>query len=184
MKTSRALLLGCGLAALASCSPGPEGRWVGDIVTANDYEAAAGWVPGATSISRDHAHSGRFADRVDSTHAYGLTYQVPLTEASVHTLRGLDVEAWAYVSGPPAQTAAVVQVQVWANGPGQDAAPLFSDGLTLSAQVPAAKVWTRVHQRFALPPNLPFNANLRIFFAGNASRQPVYLDDIRVKALE
>ena len=185
MKTNPAALftlVGC--VGLAACSAAPEGKWIGDIVTANDYEAAAGWVPGATSVTRDHAHSGRFADHVDATHNYGLTYQSIMAEASVHPLRGLDLEAWAYVAGPPPQTPAVVQVQVWAHGPGQDPAPLFSEGLALAALVPDSSKWTRVRQRFQLPPNLPYDANLRIFLAGNGCRRPVYLDDIRVKALE
>lgn len=168
---------------LAACSSKPdEGQWVGDLVTATDYEAAAGWIPGATSLSMDHAHSGRFADRIDSTHAFGLTFQLPIVQASVHTLRGLDVEAWTYFSS--LKSAGSIEVQVWAHGPGQDAQPLYSQHLALRDQVTDSCLWTPVHQRFTLPENLPADANLRMFIWGNPTKRPVYVDDLRVKALE
>ncbi|MDB5234647.1 MAG: hypothetical protein JWR44_1640 [Hymenobacter sp.] len=171
------------LAGAWGCKSHPEtGEWVGDLVTASDYEAAAGWIPGATSLSRDHAHSGRFADRIDSVHTFGLTFQLPINQASVHTLRGLDVDAWTYFSS--LKGAGALEVQVWAHGPGQDPKPLYSEQLPLRDQVTDSCVWTPVHHRFTLPENLPGEANLRIFIWGNPSTKPVYFDDLRVKALE
>lgn len=185
MKTS----LFCGAAAVlalaggAGCSSKPDaGQWVGDIVAATDYESAEGWIPGATSISRDHARSGRFADRIDATHQFGLTFQLPLMQASVHTLRGLDVEAWTYFSSLSA--AGTLEVQVWQHGPGQDPQPLYSQQLALREQVTDSCVWTKVNKQFTLPPNLPGDASLRIFLWGNPTTKPVYLDDLRIKALE
>lgn len=171
------------LAVGAGCSSKPdEGQWVGDVVTATDYEAAAGWIPGATSLSRDHAHSGRFADRIDSAHTFGLTFQLPLNQASVHALRGLDVEAWTYFSS--LKSGGALELQVWAHGPGQDPKPLYAEHLNLRDQVTDSCLWTPVHQRFTLPDNLPGDANLRLFIWGNPSTKPVYFDDMRVKALE
>ncbi|WP_345054527.1 hypothetical protein [Hymenobacter glaciei] len=183
MRNSALLAGGVVLAVAAGCSSAPEtGQWVGDLVTASDYEAVAGWVPGATSLSRDHAHSGRFADRIDAEHTFGLTFQLPLNQASVHALRGLDVEAWTYFSS--LKSGGALQVQVWAHGPGQDAKPLYEEQLNLREQVTDSCHWTQVHRRFTLPDNLPGDANLRLFIWGNPSTKPVYFDDLRVKALE
>lgn len=159
-----------------------EGQWVGDIVTTSDYEAVAGWIPGATSLSRDHAHSGRFADRIDAEHAFGLTFQLPLNQASVHALRGVEVDGWTYFSS--LKSGGALEVQVWAHGPGQDAKPLYSEQLKLREQVTDSCLWTPVHQRFTLPDNLPGDASLRLFIWGNPTTKPVYFDDLRVKALE
>ena len=159
-----------------------EGQWVGDIVTTSDYEAVAGWIPGATSLSRDHAHSGRFADRIDAEHAFGLTFQLPLNQASVHTLRGVEVDGWTYFSS--LKSGGALEVQVWAHGPGQDAKPLYSEQLKLREQVTDSCLWTPVHQRFTLPDNLPGDASLRLFIWGNSTTKSVYFDDLRVKALE
>ena len=174
-----------GLALLAACTAHDEaGSWIGDIVTANDYEAVAGWVPGATSLTRDHAHSGRYAYHVDAAHEWGVTFQTPLGQASVHTLRGLEIDAWAYAQNVQGDATASLQVEVWAHGPGQDPQPLYREGLALTPQLPDSCKWTRVNGRFFLPANLPFDASLRIFLWRNSSTKPVYLDDIRVKALE
>ncbi|GAA4350914.1 hypothetical protein GCM10023185_09090 [Hymenobacter saemangeumensis] len=177
-----AALLSAG-AALGCSKAKPEaGSWVGDIVTTSDFESVQGWVPGASSISRDHARSGRFADRVDASHEFGLTFQLPLAQASVHTLSGLDIEAWTYLSSLEAP--ATLQVEVWAHGPGQDPAPLYSEGLLLREQVSDSCKWTKVNKRFALRPGMPGEANLRIFLWSRGGAKPVYLDDIRIKALE
>ena len=121
MKTSRwpGRAGAAALALLAACTSHDEqaATWIGDLVTANDYEAVAGWVPGATSLTRDHAHSGRYADHVDAAHEWGVTFQLPLGQASVHTLRGLDVEAWAYARNVQGPATASLQVEVWAHGP-------------------------------------------------------------------
>ncbi len=173
------------LVLLAGCSRSDEaGHWVGDVVTANDYEATLGWVQGATSLTRDHAHSGRYADHVDATHEWGITFQAPVSQVSVHALRGVAVEAWAFAHDLNPNRSAVLQVEVWAHGPGQDTKPLFSSALPLNTQLTDSVVWTPVHQEFSLPTGLPFEANLRIFLWRAGSTKPVYLDDLRVKALE
>ncbi|MBF9223736.1 hypothetical protein [Hymenobacter ruricola] len=187
MKTSfwRVGAATAGLALLAACSSHDDaGDWIGDVVTANDYEAVMGWVPGATSITRDHAHSGRYADRVDAAHEWGVTFQAPLGQASVHALRGLDIEAWAYAKEVQPAATASLQVEVWAHGPGQDPAPLFSGSMPLAAQLQDSCVWTKVNSRFTLPPSMPYDANLRIFLWRSTAKKAAYLDDIRVKALE
>ena len=186
MSTTKRLRLAWGLAAvagtglLAACSSGEAGNWVGDYVTVNDFEALRGWGVDVNSLTRDHAHSGQYATFVSPEREYGLTYDLPLNQASVHALRGVAVEAWVYLPSPQAAASLEVQVQL----PGAENRQGFAGSLKLTDQVKEGAKWTRVRQEFAFPAGLPGEAHLRIFLWRNASSQPVYLDDLKVKALE
>jgi hypothetical protein len=165
---------------LAGCADSDAGHWVGDYVTANDFEAVRGWTPDASGLTRDHAHSGQYATFAGPGHDYGLTYDLPLGDASVHTLKGVAVEAWVYLPHP--QDAASLEVQVAL--PGGENRLGFAGSLKLPEQVSEGAKWTRVRQEFAFPAGLPGEAHLRIFLWRNNSQETVYLDDLRVKALE
>ena len=186
MSTTKALLLarrlavGAGAALLAACSSGEEGNWVGDYVTVNDFEALRGWGIDGNSLTRDHAHSGQYATFVSPEREYSLTFDLPLNQASVHTLKGVTVEAWVYLPSPQAAASLEVQVQL----PGAENHQGFAGSIKLTDQVKEGAKWTRVRQEFAFPAGLPGEAHLRIFLWRNASSQPVYLDDLKVKALE
>ncbi len=168
------------LGLLAACTSPGEGQWVGDYVTSNDFEAVRGWSPDAAALTRDHAHSGQYATFIGPGREYSLTYDLPLNEASVHPLKGVAVEAWVYLPSP--QAAASLEVQVQLPGPGNRMG--FAGRLALPEQVKEGAKWTRVRQTFAFPAGLPGDAHLRIFLWRNSSHEPVYLDDLRVKALE
>jgi hypothetical protein len=164
----------------AACSSGETGQWIGDYVTNNDFEAVRGWSPDAAAITPDHAHSGQYATFIGPDREFGLTYDLPLSQASVHTLKGIAVEAWAYL--PSSQAAASLEVQV--RLPGEENKLGFADRLLLPEQVTEKAVWTRVRKEFAFPAGLPGDAHLRIFLWRGSSQETVYLDDLKIKALE
>ncbi len=169
------------LLSLAGCGDSKSGRWVGDYVTRTDFEALRGWGAPAGALTRDHAHSGQYAAFVSPDREYSLTFDLPLHEASVHHIRGLEVEAWVYMGKLPG--AATLEVQV--RPPGDEDQPLlYSDRLVLTEQVPDAARWTQVRKTFTLPAQLPGEAHLRVFLWRNGSPEPAYLDDLQIKALE
>ena len=173
------LALATGGAACGSHDPA-DGTWIGDDVTRNDFEAVAGWgAADRSTLTRDHAHSGRYAVLVDSTHATGLMFDLPLYEASVHTLQAVEVEAWVYL--PHDKADATLQLEAVAE---DGTVPLFSEQLPLLSQVSDFKRWTRVQHIFHLPGGLPGSTHLRLYLKRGTNPGPVYLDDIRVKARE
>lgn len=183
MRPSLKTVLGLALGALAAagCATDPNaGTWIGDEVTHNDFESAMGWVADPRTLTRDHAHSGRYAVLVDGSHEYGLTYNAPLREASVHQLKAAEVEGWAYL--PSERADASLNVEVWSAA--EPAVKLYGDRLRLLEQVHEYAKWTPVRKIFALPTGLPPDARLRIFLWRGASAEPVYFDDLRVKARE
>ena len=181
------VLLGAGYVAIlgggTACSTDPnDGHWIGDDVTHNDFESVAGW-GGAdrSTLTRDHAHSGRYAVAVDPSHETGLMFDLPLYEASVHSLAAIEVEAWVYLPNDKAD--ARLQVELVADGP-DPRATIHQEDLPLLSQVSEFKHWTQVHKIFQLPSGQPGGSHLRLYLKRGSSTEPVYLDDIRVKARE
>ncbi len=180
MRLTRARLL-VGLVGLAACSGDPRaGHYVGDIITATDFEQLAGWGDAdRQTLTQQQAHSGRTATFVGPAHAYSLTYHLPLGKASVHPIKALELDAWVYL--PSGKANAVLAVQVLPAGGGN---PLHDEQLHLLDQVHEFGSWQRVHHVFVLPWGLPGEAELRIFLGQATSPEPVYLDDLTVKARE
>ncbi len=166
-----------------ACSGDPaDGTWVGDEVTHNDFETVAGWgAADRSTLTRDHAHSGRYAVVVDSTHETGLMFDLPLYEASVHSLQAVEVTAWVYL--PNNRADATLQAETVADG-GSPNTPPYREEFPLRSQVEVFKRWTEVTHIFHLPGGLPGSTHLRLYLKRGSSADPVYLDDIRVKARE
>ena len=167
---------------LAACGNDPRaGHYVGDDITSTDFENLAGWGADVSALTREHAHSGRYATFVGPEREFSLTYKLPLGLASVHTLRAVDVAAWVLVPTPQAGAALTVQVLP---PPGTPGLPLYSEALHLSSPLVEAGKWSPVSHVFVLPAGLPAEAELRIYLWRDTDAGPVYLDDLRVKARE
>lgn len=170
-----------GLLGLAACGGDPRtGHYVGDIITATDFEQLAGWGSAdRQALTRQQAHSGRTATFVGPGRAQSITYQLPLNQASVHPIKAVDLEAWVYLPSGKAAGALVVEVLPPGGGP-----PLYHEPLPLLGQVREFGSWQRVQHVFVLPWDLPGDAQLRIFLDQATSPEPLYLDDLTVKARE
>ena len=176
-------LLYIGLAlSLGACSSSESSDAVaGDYFTRNDFESLVGWLPDATALTKEHAHSGSYATLVNQDREFGLTYNAKLGDVSPHKLRGIEIEAWFYLSDDQAGEA---QLGVQVVDPQQDNKLVFSDGIKLAEQVKEYKVWTKVSKQIMLPDNINYDQNLKVFlWRGNAT-SPVYMDDLTIKALE
>lgn len=172
-----------GLLGLAACGPDPRaGQYVGDRITATDFENLAGWGADVQALSREHAHSGRFATFAGPAREFSLTYRLPLREASVHTIKAVEVDAWVLV--PSGQAAASLVVQVFRPPGSPEATPLYNEPLPLLGEVHEYGKWQPVHHVFVLPPGLPPDAELRCYLWRAGSPETVYLDDLTLKARE
>ena len=173
----------CSAVTLAACSSDPgRGQWVGDYVTTNNFESVLGWGADAGTLTKDHAHSGRFAVRVDAGHEYGQTFDLPLDQASVHVLKSVRLEAWVFLPSAQANAAVVLQIVNTANNGFR---VVHSEQLDLLGQVKNYQQWQPVRHDFALPASsLRPDYHLRVFLWRSNSPEPVYLDDISLKALE
>lgn len=171
------------LAELTGCGGDPRaGTYIGDDITRIDFEELIGWGADEGALTRAHARSGSFATFVGPTREFSLTYHQPLNQASVHTLRAVDLDAWIYSTSPRAGAAITVQVFRPPGGPAGP--PLYSEALHVSSSPAEAGKWRPVHHVFVLPSGLPGEAELRIYLWRDAGSEPVYLDDLHAKARE
>lgn len=172
-----------GLGLLSACHSDPaQGTYVGDIITRTDFEDLLGWGADPAALSRDRAHSGRYAMFVGPSREYSLTYRLPLRDASVHTIKAVEIDAWVYLPSPKA--AVSLNVQLGRAIAGGDPNPIYEEQLALLDQVHEFGKWTQIHRTFVLPENVPGESELRIFLWRQSSPEPVYLDDLQVKARE
>lgn len=171
------------VAGLPGCgSPSDNGKYVGDTAICTDFEDLAGWVADPSGLTDVHAHSGKQALFVSADREFSLTYQLPLGFVSRHHLKALDVSAWVYV--PSAQASSALTVQVFAPTGRPANGPLYSAALPLLDQVHKYGKWQQVQKVFVLPNGLPEDAVLRLYLWRGGSPEPVYLDDLLVKAHE
>ena len=169
--------------SLAACGGNPAaGQYVGDSITTTDFDNLAGWGADINGLSREHAHSGRFATFVSPEREYSLTYSLPLRDASVHLIKAVEIDAWVYLPSDKAKASLTVQTVRPPGSP--DTSSLSNEPLHLLDQVHKFGKWQPVHHVFVLPPGLPVDSDLRIFLWRDASSEPVYLDDLTVKARE
>lgn len=166
--------------SLAACSSNPELGTPGDYITRNDFESMMGWVPDASTLTRDHAHSGQYALQVTPEHEYSLTYQAMLGNVSPHKLRGIKLEAWVYL--PDEKTTGELSVQIV--DPAQDNKQIFSGGINLPETVKEYGKWVQVSKDIMLPDNIAYTHNLKAFLWRAGAASTVYVDDLSIKAIE
>ena len=178
---TKALLVVAAALGLAACGDPRAGHYVGDDITNTDFEDLAGWGADVSGLTREHAHSGRYATFVGPDREFSLTYKLPLGLASVHTLRAVDLSAWVYLPTPQAGAALTVQVF---RPPGTPGPLLYEEALHLSSSLVEAGKWSPISHVFVLPAGLPAEAELRIYLWRDTDAGPVYLDDLHAQARE
>lgn len=174
MKT---LLLALSLALLTACGHNtePDDK---ELLMYNDFDSLVGWIPEATSISKGQAHSGQYSLKVDKGQEFSLGFSSVLGQLSSTRLRGVRVEAWAYL--PKKEDKARLGFIVKDAVGGKE---LLGDGLDLQEQVRESGKWIKISKEFTLPASASYNSQLLIFVWGPGLNGPVYLDDIQLTAL-
>ncbi|GAC1367150.1 MAG: hypothetical protein NVS3B25_16620 [Hymenobacter sp.] len=167
----------CAAFAIAGCST-PDTAADPNLLVSADFETLAGWLPAAQSatLSRDKAHSGHYALKVDAAHEYSLGYSAPLGQLHDTRIRKIKVTAWAFVPTADAKATLVTTVS---NPAAPNDKPLLWDGLELG-KAPAVGKWQEVSKVITLPDNATPANTLGIYLWRTGGAQPVYLDDLRV----
>ncbi len=172
------LLLGS-LVALTATSCGNDATANNqNVLVSSDFDTLAGWLPEAQSatLSRDKAHSGRYALKVDPGHDYSLGYKAMLGQLHETRIKKIKVTAWAFV--PTADAKASLVVTVGNPDPANDK-PLLWDALELNNASTVGK-WAEVSKVVTIPDKALPISPLGIYLWRTGGGQPVYLDDLRV----
>jgi hypothetical protein len=175
---SRLALLAGGALALASCG-GADSENTANLIAANDYEAVIGWGGDANSITREHAHSGHYAVKVDAAHEFGLGFGMPLGEATSRKPQLLRISGWAYKTDDKAT--ARLGLQIFDAAAGKE---VFGDGINYADQVKDTKKWVHISKDIKLPETVNSTQQLRVFLWRAAATSPAYIDDLHIALVD
>jgi hypothetical protein len=156
------------LVAASSCST--ETKRPDNELTHNDFDSLEGWGIEHPSLTREKAHSGQYAIKVQRGIDYSLTYSNLLGKMSPSKINKIKLSAWVYATKP---TTASLTVQLT---DGVD----YNQGITLASKVKKPGEWTEVSQVFDLPANTAPTNRLKIYMWGASGDEIVYLDDLEV----
>ncbi|GAA4379097.1 hypothetical protein GCM10023186_16300 [Hymenobacter koreensis] len=145
----------------------------------NDFESIVGWAPENKSLTTERAHSGRYSLKVDKDTEFSLTYDVLLGKLSAKRLRGVKLEAWAYLpnAGGDAKLGLVI------NAPNSEQT-ILGEGIQLGEQVKKYNEWVKVSKDIVFPPNAEYMSHMKIFLWRAGASAPAYIDDITLTPLD
>ena len=176
------LLLGSLVALTVAGCGGNDAASEPNLLVSSNFDTLAGWIPEAQSatLSRDKAHSGHYAVKVDPSHEYSLGYKAPLGQLHETRVKKIKVTAWTFV--PTADAKAALVVTVGNPDPASDK-PLMWDAVEVDGTKDTGK-WTEVSKEFTIPENATATSPLGIYLWRTGGSQPVYLDDLRVTLVQ
>lgn len=147
-----------------------------DNLTFNDFEHFDGWLGNsAGALTKDQAHSGKYSTVVGPGQDYSLGYSNELGKLSPDWPAKIKISAWVLTAGPTSSRM-VIEVK-----PGNDnRPPLVWDGIDLSKAVTTYNKWQYVESTITMPETAKPTSLLKIYLWGASTRQPVYLDDLKI----
>ncbi len=169
-----AVLLLC--TGVSACSAPEADLSEPNILLRNDFESLEGWTSTESpSLTRERAHSGRYAIKTDQTMEYSLTYSNLLGRLAERRIIKIEVAAWVYAT-KPADAQLVVQI----NRSLTDNTPLVNQVINLGPAIKTPGEWSQIRQEFTMPATISSENQLRIYLWRVSAPEPIYLDDLVV----
>ncbi|HTA27604.1 MAG TPA: hypothetical protein VK809_07445 [Bacteroidia bacterium] len=146
------------------------------LVYFNDFESVKGWAP--IYLSRWPVHSGRLSNKLDSNHAYGLSFWLPFSQVSPKKLKAVKISAWVYLT---VRCDAFLAMEIKT----PDNKSLVWNGVNVDEQVKEVGKWQQVTAMFSLR-NKDFNVpdNFINIYTWDKGKKDVYIDDLSIEFIE
>ncbi len=177
------LLTAATIACLTSCSSDSQNRASAldedGLLTFNDFESMAGWIPENNSLTREVAHSGNYSIKVEPGMDFSLAYDAQLGQVTPRKPRKIKLEAWAYVLTN--QSTAKLGLQIADPATGQT---VFGDGIELLEQVKKYRTWVPISKEIPLPDSIAHSHHLKVFLWRNYFPEVSYIDDVRISIID
>lgn len=153
-----------------------------DQLASNDFESIDGWVGDnvSPSLTKEKAHSGRYAIKVDPNIEYSMGYSNQLGRLSASKLHKIKVHAWVNI--PATDPKAVLVVQV--TDPTNPSANLLWNGINLAEQVKARNKWVEIEKEVVLPDNLNYAHKIGVYLWRTSVPNTVFMDDLTISKVE
>ena len=180
IRFSTLFALACtGLLATTGCGGSSSAQDDANLIASNDFEAVIGWAGDPGTISREQAHSGHYAVKVDGGHEFGMGYNLPLGQATARKPHTLRVSGWAYKTDDKSN--ARLGLQLFDPATGKE---VFGDGIDYSDQVKETRKWVQISKDIKLPDNATSSQQLRVFLWRASASTPAYIDDMRIALID
>jgi hypothetical protein len=143
------------------------------LVYYNDFESIKGWAP--LALSKKTAHSGIYSNKLDTAHAFGVTFKQLFRELSDDKLVKVKVSFWTYMT-PNADGKLVVQVNKLDNSLALWTAKNLAD------IAPKRGQWQQAEAQFTFPAdsiNKPDNTIS--IYPWSTGKGDFYIDDMKIE---
>ena len=150
-----------------------------NLIAANDYEAVVGWMPDPGSVSREQAHSGHYAVKVDGDHEFGMGYNLPIGKATARKPHKIRLSAWGYMTDD--KSTARLGLQLFDPTAGKEA---FGDGIDYSTAVKTPRKWVEISKEITLPATTTSTQDMKVFLWRANATSPAYIDDLRIELID
>jgi hypothetical protein len=146
------------------------------VFASNSFEALAGWLGTAPqpSLTKEKAHTGQYALKVDGATPYSLNYNNTLGQMSEVRLTKLKVSAWVLV--PNAESRAVLVTHIGDAPPATKA--LLWDGFDVVRASKKYGEWVHVSRVLAVPAEATADTNIGLYLWCNQGTGATYIDDV------
>lgn len=171
------ILYSLALLAVGACSSDKSIN--ADALMATDFESMVGWVPDASTVTKDHAHSGVYALKVDAQHEFSLTYSTTMGELLTKKPKSVKLEAWGYMNSAQGTGSLVMEI----SDPNTNQ-QVLREGIELGEQIKDFKKWVKVKKTITLPDNVQPQHRIKIYLWRPGAPEPVYIDDLSLSAIE
>ena len=171
-------LAACGV-LLTACGDDKPATDDPNLITFNDFESVLGWQPYPDAVTREHAHSGKYAITVGPGKEFTLGYALLIGKALARKPHKIRIEGWGYMTDGKATARLGLQVLDPATGK-----ETFGDGVDFASVIKVPKKWVEISKDVTLPDNVTSAQELRVFIWRANAESPAYFDDMRVTLLE
>lgn len=145
----------------------------------SDFESLVGWIPDASTVAKDKAHSGQYSIKVDQNHEYGLGYTSLLGQLSSTRIRGVKLDAWVYLTDKDAVGSKLTFILKDAAS-GQE---LLGNRIELAEQVKDYGKWVKFSKEINFPTSANYTSQVLVYLWRGGASKPTYIDDIQLTAL-
>ncbi|WP_375434660.1 carbohydrate binding domain-containing protein [uncultured Hymenobacter sp.] len=152
-------------------------------LASNDFESVDGWMGDNTppSLTKEKAHSGRYALKVGPGVEYSMGYNNLLSKLSASKVTKLKVRAWINLPNGTSQPVLVTAITD-PNNPG--AKPLVWEGLKLSDQVKSFNKWVEVEKTITFPATVNYTNKINVYLWRTGAVETALLDDLIIEKVE
>jgi hypothetical protein len=151
------------------------------ILVINGFESLVGWMGTAShpSLTKERAHSGQYALKVDGAIPYSLSYNSTLGHLSEIRLKKFRLSAWVLV--PDAEASALLVTHIGDAPPATK--PLLWDGFDVVKASQKRGQWAHVSKVINVPAEADANTTIGFYLWCNKGTKATYIDDIVVSEL-